>query len=104
MKWLELAATDFDEALRKSEGVVLIPIGSVEVHGPHVVVAHHHAAVPGHYAEVEQCRHAQVLCLFVQREPAVVVIGGRRADELETGEPLIIVTLDVVGRVCRCLG
>jgi len=38
MKWLDLAATDFDEALRKSESVVLIPIGSIEIHGPHLPV------------------------------------------------------------------
>ena len=38
MKWLELAATDFDEALRKTEGVVLVPIGSIEIHGPHLPV------------------------------------------------------------------
>ena len=38
MKWLELAATDFDEALKMSEGVVLIPIGSIEIHGPHLPV------------------------------------------------------------------
>jgi len=38
MKWLELAATDFDEALLKSKGVVLVPIGSIEIHGPHLPV------------------------------------------------------------------
>lgn len=38
MKWLELAATDFDKALRKSKGVVLVPIGSIEIHGPHLPV------------------------------------------------------------------
>jgi len=38
MKWLELAATDFDEALQKSKGVALIPIGSIEIHGPHLPV------------------------------------------------------------------
>jgi creatinine amidohydrolase len=38
MNWLELAATDFDEALRKSKGVALVPIGSIEIHGPHLPV------------------------------------------------------------------
>ena len=38
MKWLELAATDFDEALQKSKGVALVPIGSIEIHGPHLPV------------------------------------------------------------------
>ena len=38
MKWLELAATDFDDALEKSEGVAIIPIGSIEIHGPHLPV------------------------------------------------------------------
>ena len=38
MKWLELAATDFDDALKKTEGVALIPIGSIEIHGPHLPV------------------------------------------------------------------
>lgn len=38
MKWLELAATDFDEALQKSAGVALIPVGSIEIHGPHLPV------------------------------------------------------------------
>jgi creatinine amidohydrolase len=38
MKWLELAATDFDEALGESAGVVLIPVGSIEIHGPHLPV------------------------------------------------------------------
>jgi creatinine amidohydrolase len=33
-----LAATDFDEALRKSKGVALVPIGSIEIHGPHLPV------------------------------------------------------------------
>jgi hypothetical protein len=31
MKWLELAATDFEEALQKSEGVVLIPVGIEDI-------------------------------------------------------------------------
>lgn len=38
MKWLELAATDFAEALRKSKGVAIIPVGSIEIHGPHLPV------------------------------------------------------------------
>jgi len=38
MKWLELAATDFDDALRKSKGVAIIPVGSIEIHGPHLPV------------------------------------------------------------------
>jgi creatinine amidohydrolase len=38
MKWLQLAATDFDAALRKSKGVALLPIGSIEIHGPHLPV------------------------------------------------------------------
>ena len=38
MKWLELAATDFSSALQKSKGVVLVPIGSIEIHGPHLPV------------------------------------------------------------------
>ncbi|MEK7397192.1 MAG: creatininase family protein [Candidatus Poribacteria bacterium] len=38
MKWLELAATSFDDAMQKSKGVVLVPIGSIEIHGPHLPV------------------------------------------------------------------
>jgi len=38
MKWLELAATDFENAVAKSDGVALIPIGSIEIHGPHLPV------------------------------------------------------------------
>jgi len=38
MKWLELAATDFQNARRKSAAVALIPIGSIEIHGPHLPV------------------------------------------------------------------
>ena len=38
MKWLELAATDFARALRKSKRVALVPVGSIEIHGPHLPV------------------------------------------------------------------
>ena len=38
MKWLQLAAPDFDEARQKSKGVALVPVGSIEIHGPHLPV------------------------------------------------------------------
>jgi len=33
MRWLELAAPDFDKARRQTKGTALIPIGSIEIHG-----------------------------------------------------------------------
>ncbi|MBM4047992.1 MAG: creatininase family protein [Planctomycetes bacterium] len=38
MRWLQLAATDFEKALREAKGVALIPVGSIEIHGPHLPV------------------------------------------------------------------
>lgn len=38
MKWLELAATEFDNALEQSSGVAIVPVGSIEIHGPHLPV------------------------------------------------------------------
>jgi len=38
MKWLQLAAPDFDDARQKSKGVALVPVGSIEIHGPHLPV------------------------------------------------------------------
>lgn len=38
MKWENLTSTEFDEAIEKSEGVCLLPIGCLERHGEHLVV------------------------------------------------------------------
>ena len=38
MKWLELTSDDFAGAIEKSQGVAMIPIGSLERHGPHLPV------------------------------------------------------------------
>ncbi|MCX7011805.1 MAG: creatininase family protein [Candidatus Sumerlaeota bacterium] len=38
MKWMELTAEDFEEARREAEGVAMLPIGSLERHGPHLPV------------------------------------------------------------------
>jgi len=54
MKWLEIAATSFDEALEKSEGVVVIPIGSIEIHGPHLPVGCDSLIVEGLMKMVEE--------------------------------------------------
>jgi creatinine amidohydrolase len=60
MKWLELAATDFEEALQKSEGVVLIPVGSIEIHGPHLPVG------------CDTLVAGKVVEMVAEREPVVV--------------------------------
>jgi len=36
VKWLELTGDDLAEARRKAEGVAMIPVGSLERHGPHL--------------------------------------------------------------------
>ncbi|MBI1790401.1 MAG: creatininase family protein [Acidobacteria bacterium] len=36
VKWEELTAVDFVDAIRKSQGVCLLPIGILEKHGPHL--------------------------------------------------------------------
>ena len=47
MKWENLTSLEFDEAIEKSGGVCLLPLGSLEKHGDHIVVgcdalnAHH---------------------------------------------------------------
>ena len=38
MKWEDLTATEFDEAIEKAEGVCLLPLGCLERHGEHLVV------------------------------------------------------------------
>jgi len=60
MKWLDLAATDFDDALAQSEGVAIIPVGSIEIHGPHLPVGCDTLVIDGLINMVEE------------REPVVV--------------------------------
>lgn len=38
MRWLEIATTEFEAALERAGKVALIPIGSIETHGPHLPV------------------------------------------------------------------
>jgi creatinine amidohydrolase len=38
MHWEDLTSPEFDEAIEKSEGVCLLPIGCLEKHGEHLVV------------------------------------------------------------------
>ncbi len=38
MKWEDLTSPEFDEAIEKSKGVCLLPIGCLEKHGEHLVV------------------------------------------------------------------
>ncbi len=38
MKWEDLTSVEFDEAIEKSKGVCLLPIGCLERHGEHLVV------------------------------------------------------------------
>ena len=38
MKWEDLTSPEFDEAIEKSKGVCLLPIGCLERHGEHLVV------------------------------------------------------------------
>ena len=38
MKWEDLTSVEFDEAIEKSEGVCIMPIGCLERHGEHIVV------------------------------------------------------------------
>ena len=61
MKWLELAATDFDDALQKSEGAAIIPIGSIEIHGPHLPVG------------CDSLIAEKMVSMVAEREPVVVV-------------------------------
>lgn len=60
MKWLELAAPDFDKALEDSEGVALIPVGSIEIHGPHLPVGCDTLIVEG------------LMDMVAEREPVVI--------------------------------
>ena len=36
MKWEELNATDFPQAVKRAKGVCIVPIGCLEKHGPHL--------------------------------------------------------------------
>jgi len=36
MKWIELTSDDLEQARQQAEGVAMIPIGSIERHGPHM--------------------------------------------------------------------
>ena len=38
MKWEDLTSVEFDEAIEKSEGVCLLPLGCLERHGEHLAV------------------------------------------------------------------
>ena len=38
MKWEDLTSVEFDEAIEKSKGVCVIPLGCLEKHGDHLVV------------------------------------------------------------------
>ncbi len=38
MRWLEITTTEMEEARERAAGVALIPIGSIETHGPHLPV------------------------------------------------------------------
>ena len=38
MKWEDLTSVEFDEAIEKSKGVCIIPLGCLETHGEHLVV------------------------------------------------------------------
>ena len=38
VRWLEIATTEIEEARDRAGGVALVPIGSIETHGPHLPV------------------------------------------------------------------
>jgi creatinine amidohydrolase len=38
MRWIEISTTDFEAAREKASRVALIPVGSIETHGPHLPV------------------------------------------------------------------
>lgn len=38
MRWLEITTTEMEEARERAGGVALVPIGSIETHGPHLPV------------------------------------------------------------------
>ncbi|MFB3883372.1 MAG: creatininase family protein [Armatimonadota bacterium] len=38
MRWLELTTTEMEAARGRADGVALIPVGSIETHGPHLPV------------------------------------------------------------------
>jgi creatinine amidohydrolase len=38
MRWIELTTTEFEAARERAGGVALIPVGSIETHGPHLPV------------------------------------------------------------------
>ncbi len=38
MRWIELTTTEFAEARTRAAGVALLPVGSIETHGPHLPV------------------------------------------------------------------
>jgi creatinine amidohydrolase len=39
VQWEDLTASDFPEAVRRSEGVCILPAGVIETHGPHLPLA-----------------------------------------------------------------
>jgi len=38
MRWIELTTTEMEAARERAQGVALIPVGSIETHGPHLPV------------------------------------------------------------------
>jgi len=61
MKWLELTSEDLPRACKKAKGVAMIPVGSLERHGPHMPLGTD-TLVAGRIAD-----------MVAEREPVVVL-------------------------------
>ncbi len=70
MKWEDLTSPEFDEAIEKSKGVCIIPLGCLEKHGEHICVG-----CDGYSA-------SYISCLAAEKEPAVVFPAGHWLGEV----------------------
>lgn len=60
MQWLELTSEDFEQAVRRADGLCLLPFGAVERHGPHLPIG------------ADQITADAVARAAAEEEPAVV--------------------------------
>src|SRR5256885_14422138 len=72
VKWEELTAADFRDAIQQSKGTCLLPFGILEKHGPHLPLG----------TDLLNVRHASLQA--AQREYAVVFRSEEHTSELQS--------------------
>lgn len=60
MKWEELTSSDFEVAVKKCEGICVVPLGVIEKHGPHLPLG------------TDFFNISKVATLAAEKEPAIV--------------------------------